>query len=376
MRVAPRVHFDGRMNRLSVTATILVASSGSVLDACSRSEAASAPTPPTQVAGPASWSTIAFTKATACAATWSDAIPARIAFDEGKTSRLGVPLGGRVTEVAVERGQHVTAGAPLFAVASADLAVLRSHRDKARLELATAHTNHDRIQPLVEAGALPAKERVVADQEVTEARVALDTSEQALRSLRVDAKGEGQFVVTAPRAGTVIDLHVSVGQQVSADLGPILTIGDVSDVWVYADVVDDSTRDLTVGTLARVKLDNQATVDGTIDQISAIVDPDRHAVPVRVRLDNATGVLRPGAYAEIQFYGNAAHSTCVPSTAVLSDGASHYVFVRASGAITRREVVAARPNAGSTVIRAGLAVGDEIVAANGALLDNQVPTID
>jgi len=44
---------------------------------------------------------------------WTDAIPARIVFDETRATRLGSPLGGRVTSVVAERGQKVKAGAPL-----------------------------------------------------------------------------------------------------------------------------------------------------------------------------------------------------------------------------------------------------------------------
>ena len=349
----------------------------SVLCACQSSLAAApdVPPPPTK-SGAETWSTITFVKASRCTGLWSESIPARIAFDESQTSRVGVPLGGRVTEVVVERGQHVASGAALFVVASADLAELRSQRDKARIELATARTNLDRIRALVEAASMPAKDLVAANQDLIESRLALQTAEQKLSSLHVGAHGDTGFVVTAPRAGVVVDSHLSVGQQVSADIGPVLTIADVSNVWVYADVIDEATHGLAIGTQARVKLDNDAVVEGTVDQISAVVDPDRHTVPVRVRLDNTSGTLRPGAYAEIQFLGSAAASICVPSTAVLSDGARHYIYLRQAGTIRRRDVVISHPNAGSTAIRAGLALDDEVVAKNGALLDNQLSSDD
>jgi len=41
---------------------------------------------------------------------WTDPVPARIVFDEARTSRLGSPLAGRVTATMVERGQHVKIG--------------------------------------------------------------------------------------------------------------------------------------------------------------------------------------------------------------------------------------------------------------------------
>jgi membrane fusion protein, heavy metal efflux system len=343
--------------------------------ACARSEAAEPP--PTEApSGAGNWSSLTFVKAATCPAHWSDDVPARVAFDERHTSRLSVPLGGRITNVFVERGERVAAGAALFVVASADLADLRSQREKAVIELATARTTLERVRALVEAKSLPAKELAIADQNAIEARLALQTSEQKLASLRVNASGDTSFTVTAPRAGIVVEHHISVGQQVTSDAAPLLAIADISDVWVYADLLDDATHELEVGSQARVTMDGDAIVEGTIDQISAIVDPDRHTVPVRVRLDNPTGSLRPGAYAQVRFLDAAAATICVPATAALSDGTRHYVYVRTVGKIRRREVVAGQPIGALTTVRDGLAVGDEVVAQGGGVLDNQLSSED
>src|SRR5579863_10070591 len=64
---------------------------------------------------------------------WTDEIPARIVFDETRTSRIGAPLGGRVTAVLVELGMHVKQGAPLVTVTSGDLSDLYAARDKAKV---------------------------------------------------------------------------------------------------------------------------------------------------------------------------------------------------------------------------------------------------
>src|SRR4029077_4251652 len=48
------------------------------------------------------WTAIKLGKPLPSEARWSDPIPARIAFDETKASRLGSPLAGRVTAVFVE----------------------------------------------------------------------------------------------------------------------------------------------------------------------------------------------------------------------------------------------------------------------------------
>src|SRR5262249_581144 len=74
------------------------------------------------VAGDApAWNVLQVAHPAPPAPQWTDPIPARIVFDEGRTSRLGSPLAGRVTAVMVVRGQQVKAGARLFSVSSPNL---------------------------------------------------------------------------------------------------------------------------------------------------------------------------------------------------------------------------------------------------------------
>ena len=319
-------------------------------------------------------SSLTYTTASACGARWGEDVSARVAFDESRTSRVGVPLAGRVTALAVEPGQQVAAGAPLFVVASADLADLHNQRDRMHVELATARTNLARVQALVDAQSLPAKEIVVAEHDLAQARLAADTAEQKLAALRITPSGETVFTVTAPRAGIIVEHKVSVGQQVAPEAGSLLAIADLSHVWVYANLSDDAHLD--IGAPARVTLETGGTVDGVVDQVSAIVDPERHTVPVRVALDNASGALRPGAYADVRFFHAATAGACVPPTAVFSNGADHYVYTRTAGKLHRRVVLAGRPDAGSIEIRAGLAPGEEVVATGGGVLDNQLSLED
>src|SRR3954470_2745641 len=94
------------------------------------------PDPPTEPAAPGmrvgsdavtlaanapAWKVIKLGRPSAAEPHWSDAIPARVVFDETQTSRLGSPLAGRVTRVMTERGQNVASGAPLFTVSSPSL---------------------------------------------------------------------------------------------------------------------------------------------------------------------------------------------------------------------------------------------------------------
>jgi len=107
--------------------------------------------------------------------------------------------------------------------------------------------------------------------------------------------------------------------------------------------------------------------------VSAVVDPDRHTVPVRVKLANLDGSLRPNAYAQIKFFDPTAAKVSLPSSAVMSDGAETYVYVKdKSGALKKRTVIAGSSSAGKMPILEGVEPGEQVVVQGAILLDNQI----
>jgi len=319
------------------------------------------------------WSVVKVAPAEAAAPHWTDPVPARIVFDEARTSRLGSPLAGRVTGVMVERGQHVKSGDKLFTVSSPNLAELRADLEKAIVERATAQANFNRVKSLVDAGSLPGKELVSAQQEVTEAELAVKLANQKLASLKVVGGGDASFTVTAPRDGVVVEKNVAVGQEVDNSAGSVMAIADLSDVWVVADLFENDVGALENGDKAKIIVGNSTEVDGQIDQVSAVVDPDRHTVPVRVRLANLAGTLRPNAYAQIKFFDPTPAKVSLPSSAVMSDGAETYVYVKdKSGALKKRTVIAGSSSAGKMPILEGVEPGEQVVVQGAILLDNQI----
>lgn len=319
------------------------------------------------------WSVVKVAPADAAQPHWTDPVPARIVFDEAKTSRLGSPLAGRVTATFVERGQNVKTGDKLFTVSSPNLAELRADLDKATVERGTAKINYDRTKALVDAGSLPAKELVTAQQEVSEADLAVRLAQQKLSSLKVAGAGEASFTVTAPRDGVVVEKNVAVGQEVDNSSASVMAIADLSDVWVVADLFENDVGALEPGDKAKIIVGNTTEVDGTIDQVSAVVDPDRHTVPVRVRLSNIAGNLRPNAYAQIKFFDPTPAKVSLPSSAVMSDGAQTYVYVKdKTGALKKRIVVAGSASGGHMPILSGIEPGEQVVVQGAILLDNQI----
>lgn len=303
---------------------------------------------------------------------WTDTVPARIIFDETHTSRVGSPLGGRVSQVMVELGQRVKTGAVLMSVTSGDLADLYSARDKSKTDLDAAEVSFERVKTLVAGGSLPKKELDSAEQDLREARVNYSTANQKIASLKVGAGGATEFTIVAPREGVIVEKNVTVGQQVSPGSGALIAITDLSDVWVVADMLEDQVRGISVGTKVEVTLDSAKKFEGIVGQVAQVVDPERHTVPVRVRMPNPDGDLRPNALAEIRFFLDSI-AIAIPAEAVLTDGATAYVYVIKNGAAKRQNIIVGPHNAKSIAIRSGLEVGDAVVTRGAGILDNQLP---
>jgi RND family efflux transporter MFP subunit len=323
------------------------------------------------------WRVLRLDVASPATSHWTDPVPARIKIDERRAAKVGTPLSGRVTKVYVEFGQHVKALDPLFVVASPTIAELRAEQANAEVAYQVAKANLERVKAMVAINALPAKEELLAAQQAKEAEVRLRLASAKLKSLRVTTQGENEFTVTAPRDGVVVEKNVLPGQQVQPDADvPLLTIADLSSVWVVADLFEADATGVLEGSLAEVTSPSQPDMKvlGTVEMVSSVVDPIRHTVPVRVYLPNSNGLLKPNSYAWVRFERQPKSGAVeVPASALISDGRRQFVFVsEGHGRFSRREVVAGSATSGIVPILEGLKAGEVVVAEGAILLDNEL----
>lgn len=311
----------------------------------------------------------------------TDPVPARIVIDETRSSKVGVPLSGRVLSVFVELGQKVRSGDALFSVAGPEIADLRAEREKADLELESAHAALERVHAMVQSRSLPAKEELAAQRDAREAEVAARLAAAKLESLKVSSTSENEFTVLAPRNGVVVEKNVLPGQAVAPDASAaLMAIADLSTIWVVADLFEAEASQVREGAVAEVTSPSipDLAIEGRVQMVSSVVDPNRHTVPIRVELPNVDGALRPNVYARVRFgVSHPGNSVEVPATSLVSDGEHQYVYLQTRpGTFTRREVVAGSVHDGRVPILKGLAVGDTVVVEGAILLDNQVALND
>jgi len=326
--------------------------------------------------GSPQWNSIELARVEAAGRTWSDPFPARVRIDEGRAARIGAPLPGRVVAVHVDLGEEVQAGTRLFTVASPAIAELRAEADRVEAELALARRNRERIAALVAANAIPAKEELQAAQQLAQAEVAWRSAREKLAALQVDARAGGTYTVVAPGPGVVVERALLPGQEVTPEVPPLLTLAAIDSLWVVADLLPGDTTGIVPGARARITVPalRELEVEGVVERIAAVVDPERNTVPVRIRVANEQRLLLPNLFVQAAVERAAEEGAVeVPASAVVSDGARQFVFVQeAAGRFVRREVVTRSTSNGRMPIVAGLRPSESVVARGAVLLGNHL----
>ncbi len=292
------------------------------------------------------------------------------------TSPSFAPLEGRVVEVRVRLGDHVAQGDRLVNVQTADLATLNHDVAAAKLAVNTKQAMADRTKKLVDARVASENDLLVAQAELAEARLTASAAAAKLQSLRVSASGDTTYWVLANRAGTVVQLDASPGKEVGPSGGALSTVADLGEVFVFGDVAQRDANAISVGSTAKITLPGTTSdpIEGTVENISEVVDPERQTVPIRVRVKNSGNALRPNGYVDISFLPPSDKAVVqVPAEAIVSDGAVSVVFVETEpGVFRRRPVQVGRQTKERTEIAAGLQAGEMVVVSGALLLLNAI----
>ena len=277
--------------------------------------------------------------------------------------------GGRVVDLKVKLGDSVKKGQTLLVISSPDLAAAMSDYQKAVADEALSRKALDRSQMLYDHGAIAAKDLETAKDVEDKAKVDVSTTDQHVRVLGADPAHPSPLIdLRAPVAGTIVEQNVAGFEGVkSLDNTPnLLTIADLSQVWVVCDVFENDLGDMHLGDVAEIRLNafEDRMFHGTVADISRVLDPNTRSAKVRIVLANADGALRPGMFAVAKFRSRkTTNRVVVPATAIMRLHDKDWVFRKEGGKKVRRVVVRADGLApdGMQEIREGVKPGDEVV---------------
>ncbi len=307
-----------------------------------------------------------------------------IALDADAATAVFPPLSGRVVRVLVGLGERVHAGERLLAVEAPELVQGESDLYNAASQLKLALLNERRKH-----GAYESKGGSLADWQQAQADLAAaETALAAARNrLRILGKTEPEIAamertrtadpiayVLAPIAGVVTDRQVGPGQYLqSGSSTPVYTIGDLSTVWLVADVREDDAPLIDRGQRVEVRVPAlpDRVFEATVTAIGAAVDPVTHRVPVRATLVNPDGKLKPGMFASFNIVtSGATRSPAVPEEAVVREGDEARVWVLSgSQTVGLRRIRTGRVHDGMVEVLSGLAAGERVVTRGSLFID-------
>lgn len=305
---------------------------------------------------------------------------AAVDFDNDQATSVLAPFSGPVSRLMVAQDDEVTKGQPLAIVDSPDFAAAISAYQKA---LASAQTNRrlaDLDKDLVEHNGVSRREYEQAQTDAIGAEADRDAALRALIALNVphqtiEAIRQGKQVATpegiirSPVTGTVVERLITPGQLLQAGTTACFTIANLSRVWVMARLFGSDLSAVSVGDSAEVVTGvDSHNFPGTVDKISALVDPDTRAVTVRVVVDNSQHALRKQMYVRVLIHSRSESTgVLIPISAVLRDDENlPFVYAAESdGSFVRRRITLGSRVGNQFEVPTGLRDGDQIVISGG-----------
>ena len=302
-------------------------------------------------------------------------------FDNDQATSVLAPFGGPVSRLLVSLGDQIKAGTPLAEVDSPDFAAAISAYRKAISTAQTLRRVADMDKDLIQHNGVAQREEEQAQTDAANAEADRDAALQALVSLNVDPQAiqdlqAGRPVsrpggsIRSPIAGTVVEKLITPGELLTAGTTPCFTVADLSKVWVMSQVFGSDLAAISVGDSATVQAGIATnSFTGTVDNISALVNPDTRAVLVRVVVENPGDFLKKQMYVSVRIQARKESSgLLVPVSAILRDDENlPFVYLaQPNGSFARAHVTLGYRTGDQYDIPEGVKAGDQVVV-DGAL---------
>lgn len=293
--------------------------------------------------------------------------PGRVVVEAGSDARLSMPAAGRVREVLVRAGAHVSLGQPLLVFDAAEAASVRSEAAALEVELRAAVAEFERQQRLAASGVGLAVELLRAEADVHRAEAALAAARSAAELF---GPGDASTVtLRAPMAGVVLEVVARPGLIATPDSGPLVSVAHTDALHVRLEVYEDELRRVAIGQPASiVAADGSPPARGTVIEVADAADPATRRGPVLVELDPIPEGWVAGRHVRGRIDAAPAAELAVPvSAVVIQPDRSRVVYVEQDGAYLARRVEVGRVVDGLVPVLTGLHP-DERVVIEGALL--------
>ncbi len=275
-----------------------------------------------------------------------------VAFDERKLSHLHLRTDGWIEKLTVKsNGERVKKGDVLLELYSREL----------------VNAQEEYIQAL--RGKNDYLKRASKDR-----LVALGMSKQQIREVAKKRRAFQRVRILASQNGIVHNLNVREGMYVKPST-EVMTLADLSSVWLLVDVFERQSEWLAEGQPAEVRLGYLPgrTWEGNVEFVYPTIDPKTRTLQARLQFDNPGETLKPDMYADVRIYaGPKENVLSIPREALIKGSdAQRVVIALGDGRFRAVPVVAGMESGEYVEILEGLNEGDKVVTSAQFLIDSE-----
>ncbi len=280
--------------------------------------------------------------------------------------QVAAETAGRITRIAFESGQAVTAGQLLVQLNDAPERALRV---QLRAKLRNAEVVLQRSRKLRAMNA-------VSQELLDNAATAADVASGELQHVEALI---AQKAIRAPFAGKLGIRRVHQGQYLAAG-DTLVSLADISQLHVNFALGEQAAPEVRLGQRVALKVDavRGQGFEAKVVAVDPVVSKAR-LVQVQAALANPGGQLQPGMYASVRLDA-AQPSTvvAVPETAITYTAYGQTVFVATRDAqhgtrVSRVRVTTGERWQGRVEVTSGLAPGDRVVVSGQLKLSDGMP---
>jgi membrane fusion protein, heavy metal efflux system len=310
---------------------------------------------------------------------------------------------GRIDSVYVRLGDRVREGQRLLTYDNVELgdAIGEYLSALAELQKATAETEVsqralERARNLVDLGAVAKAEFQRREAEYKNALATVEShkagaakiEEKLHRFGMTDAEIEkldpakdleyhrerSHSTLTAPFTGVVTQFNAAPGETVGTE-DEVMTVADLSTVWVQADVYEKDIHAVREGQQAEVVVASypDRIFTGKITYVSDVLDPNTRTAKVRVEVPNPQNLLKLEMFATVRIPTATTRSAlAISANAVQNVDGATVAFVKATGDRFEKRPLRLGQRFGEWVeVTEGLKAGDTIVTEGSFLLKSE-----
>ncbi len=206
---------------------------------------------------------------------------------------------------------------------------------------------------------------------------ALGMTDQQIEALQSSKQVQQRIAVKAPQSGIIMTLNIGEGMYITPST-TILSITDLSNIWVKAEVFEAQSSWVQVGQTATLTLPFMPDEKwkGTVDYVYPTVDAKSRTVEARLSFSNKDGRLKPNMYGEVSIAAEPRENiVAIPREALIRTGKTDRVILAlGEGKFRPAEVTAGLESGDFIEISDGLHTGERIVTSAQFLIDSEAST--